>query len=65
MNYMQAIQPNLLEPSFTRALTDSGLAPLRRTELRELQLNLGKLCNQACNHCHVDAGPKRSEIMTV
>ena len=29
-----------------------------------LQVNLGKLCNQACRHCHVDAGPKRTEIMT-
>lgn len=29
-----------------------------------LQVNLGKLCNQACRHCHVDAGPKRKEIMT-
>jgi len=30
----------------------------------ELQMNLGKLCNLACHHCHVDAGPKRTEIMT-
>jgi len=29
-----------------------------------LQVNTGKLCNQACHHCHVDAGPKRTEIMT-
>lgn len=29
-----------------------------------LQVNVGKLCNQACQHCHVDAGPKRTEIMT-
>jgi len=29
-----------------------------------LQVNMGKLCNQACKHCHVDAGPKRTEIMT-
>lgn len=29
-----------------------------------LQVNLGKLCNQACLHCHVDAGPNRTEIMT-
>jgi len=27
------------------------------------QVNVGKLCNQACHHCHVDAGPKRTEIM--
>ena len=41
-----------------------GLAPLRRAPLRELQVNVGWLCNQACNHCHVDAGPKRTEIMS-
>lgn len=29
----------------------------------ELQINLGKMCNLACHHCHVDAGPKRTEIM--
>ena len=29
-----------------------------------LQVNVGKLCNQACSHCHVDAGPKRTEIMS-
>lgn len=51
-------------PSFTRALYDQGMGPLRRDRLRELQVNVGRLCNQACNHCHVDAGPKRTEIMT-
>lgn len=40
------------------------MAPLSRAPLTDLQVNLGKLCNQACNHCHVDAGPKRTEIMT-
>jgi len=38
--------------------------PLRTGRLTCLQVNLGKLCNQACKHCHVDAGPKRTEIMT-
>ncbi len=50
--------------SFTRHLRTHGLGPLRRASLSELQINLGRLCNQACNHCHVDAGPKRTEIMT-
>jgi radical SAM/Cys-rich protein len=36
---------------------------LRRAEPRTLQVNVGKLCNQACHHCHVDAGPRRTEIM--
>ncbi|MEP9409915.1 MAG: arsenosugar biosynthesis radical SAM protein ArsS [Candidatus Brocadia sp.] len=36
---------------------------LRRKTLKTLQINVGKLCNQTCTHCHVDAGPKRTEIM--
>ena len=40
-------------------------APLRTFFPNCLQVNLGKLCNQACKHCHVDAGPKRTEIMTL
>ncbi|MBI3574718.1 MAG: arsenosugar biosynthesis radical SAM protein ArsS [Gammaproteobacteria bacterium] len=36
---------------------------LTRAPLQALQINVGKLCNQACHHCHVDAGPKRTEIM--
>jgi radical SAM/Cys-rich protein len=50
-------------PSFGEILKRHGIGPLKRTSLAELQVNLGKLCNQACNHCHVDAGPKRTEIM--
>lgn len=34
-----------------------------RETLETLQVNVGKLCNQACLHCHVEAGPKRTEIM--
>ncbi len=36
---------------------------LKRNSLKILQVNIGKLCNQACHHCHVEAGPKRTEIM--
>ena len=49
---------------FARALADSGLFPLRATGIRVFQINVGKLCNQTCRHCHVDAGPDRPEIMT-
>jgi radical SAM/Cys-rich protein len=38
--------------------------PLRHTRTEILQLNLGKLCNLTCVHCHVNAGPRRKEIMT-
>jgi len=41
-----------------------GLAPLHATGITVFQINVGKLCNQTCRHCHVDAGPDRSEIMT-
>ncbi|HLF24335.1 MAG TPA: radical SAM protein, partial [Burkholderiales bacterium] len=50
--------------SFRRTLARHGIPELRRARLRELQVNVGRLCNQACQHCHVDAGPKRTEIMT-
>ena len=37
---------------------------LRRSRPEILQVNVGKLCNLTCMHCHVNAGPKRKEIMT-
>lgn len=37
---------------------------LRRKRLQTLQVNLGYLCNQSCKHCHVNAGPNRTEVMT-
>ncbi|MGD9721445.1 MAG: arsenosugar biosynthesis radical SAM (seleno)protein ArsS [Pirellulales bacterium] len=49
---------------FDRVLARHGLYPLRATGIEILQINLGKLCNQTCRHCHVDAGPDRREIMS-
>ena len=48
---------------FARKLADGGL-PLRHTRTHVLQVNVGKLCNLTCVHCHVNAGPKRKEIIT-
>ncbi|HWY07239.1 MAG TPA: hypothetical protein VNY24_10290, partial [Candidatus Acidoferrales bacterium] len=48
---------------FADTLRRNGMAELLRAETTTLQINVGKLCNQACHHCHVDAGPKRTEIM--
>ncbi|WP_424946949.1 arsenosugar biosynthesis radical SAM (seleno)protein ArsS [Candidatus Spongiihabitans sp.] len=48
---------------FNQALKAHNHFPLRRAALSELQINVGYLCNQACAHCHVDAGPKRTEMM--
>ncbi len=50
--------------SFASKLRDIGLLPLRPTDISVLQVNVGKMCNQVCKHCHVDAGPDRTEIMT-
>jgi trk system potassium uptake protein TrkA len=38
--------------------------PLRPSSLEIFQVNFGKMCNQVCSHCHVDAGPDRTEIMS-
>lgn len=51
-------------PLFTEKMETLGFAPLRPTQLDTLQVNVGKMCNQTCKHCHVDAGPDRKEIMT-
>jgi radical SAM/Cys-rich protein len=58
------LQPGVRFRPFEAALVDSGLAPLRAQGLRVFQMNLGKLCNQTCKHCHVDAGPDRREVMS-
>ncbi|MGR9046431.1 MAG: arsenosugar biosynthesis radical SAM (seleno)protein ArsS [Gammaproteobacteria bacterium] len=45
-------------------LLDSDFPRIRRGRLQTLQMNLGYLCNLSCTHCHVNAGPKRTELMT-
>ncbi len=45
-------------------LLNTDFPPIKRSVLETLQVNLGYLCNQQCLHCHVDAGPRRKEIMT-
>ncbi len=55
--------PTLLQLNhFDQALAACG-TPLQRSRPEILQLNIGKLCNLTCSHCHVNAGPKRKEIM--
>jgi radical SAM/Cys-rich protein len=51
------------EFGFEAELRRHGLAPLTRVAPSTLQVNVGKVCNQACHHCHVDAGPARTETM--
>lgn len=49
---------------FAELLRVHGWNGLSRASIDTVQVNVGKLCNQACHHCHVDAGPKRTEIMS-
>jgi radical SAM/Cys-rich protein len=49
--------------SFDEKLAAHGFE-LRARAVETLQVNVGKLCNQACKHCHVDASPRRTEIMS-
>ena len=48
---------------FDEKLRLAGLYPLLPTAPEILQVNVGKICNQTCRHCHVDAGPDRREMM--
>ncbi|MBX3250628.1 MAG: arsenosugar biosynthesis radical SAM protein ArsS [Myxococcales bacterium] len=53
-----------LAREFDEAIGAAGLGPLRAAAVEVLQINVGKLCNQTCRHCHVDAGPDRREVMS-
>ena len=57
-NFLSKITP------FDQSLKTNDLYPLISTGITNLQINLGKMCNQACTHCHVNAGPNRDEMMT-
>jgi len=49
---------------FKDKIAETNQFPLIPSKLEILQINLGYMCNQVCEHCHVDAGPDRKEIMT-
>lgn len=49
--------------SFAQKLEETDLFPLKPLQIETMQINMGKMCNQVCKHCHVDAGPDRKEIM--
>lgn len=49
---------------FESKLDEIGLYPLKPTGIDIFQINVGYMCNMTCKHCHVDAGPDRTEIMT-
>lgn len=54
---LQSNPANLAVTNFSKKLS----APLNKNQINVLQINLGKRCNLACSHCHVEAGPKRTE----
>lgn len=62
-NQLRLIEEANITP-FADKLDEIGLFPLKTKALDTLQINLGKMCNQVCEHCHVDAGPDRKEIMS-
>ena len=62
LNDLGIVQP--LEPrGFGETLGRRGLAPLTRGPVTTLQINVGWRCDLACTHCHVEAGPNRTEMM--
>ncbi|HNG45080.1 MAG TPA: radical SAM protein, partial [Elusimicrobiota bacterium] len=50
-------------PNFAARLSTAGLPPVTALRVDTLQVNVGRVCNQTCRHCHVDAGPDRREAM--
>lgn len=50
-------------PSFSDKLSAMSASPLVSRSIDVLQVNVGKVCNQTCRHCHVDAGPDRRESL--
>lgn len=55
-------EPSIVEP-FSLALARHG-QELTRGVTTTLQINVGLRCNQACHHCHLEAGPDRREMMS-
>lgn len=49
-------------PDFESKFTDPAVA--ETDAMNVLQINVGRLCNLACKHCHVEAGPNRTEVMS-
>jgi len=60
----QSVRASVNRWDFDGRIREAGVDELRAAHVQTLQINVGKLCNQACLHCHVEAGPKRTEQMT-
>ena len=65
VSHLAAVEvDDALGGDFNRHLEGAGLHPLTSTGIEIFQINVGRVCNQTCSHCHVDAGPDRTEDMT-
>ncbi|MDM8554940.1 arsenosugar biosynthesis radical SAM protein ArsS [Desulfococcaceae bacterium HSG7] len=53
----------MLKKHFAEALRENNMLPLMVTPMETMQINVGKVCNMSCTHCHVGAGPDRKESM--
>ncbi len=62
---LKVLAQSTAHPPFEMQLDQAGLSPLCATGITVFQINVGKLCNQTCRHCHVDAGPDRLETMSL
>ncbi|MBL0312126.1 MAG: arsenosugar biosynthesis radical SAM protein ArsS [Holophagaceae bacterium] len=62
---LKTLEPLRAACAFDDLLAQRGLPPLSRRAVEILQINVGRYCNQACAHCHVEAGPLRTERMTL
>ena len=63
-NQIRFFEEDVLFTKFSDQLKDLDQWPLQPHQVEIFQINMGKMCNQVCAHCHVDAGPDRKEIMT-
>lgn len=61
---LDVLQHQQAHTAFSRKLAEAGIPALHTREVKIFQVNVGKMCNQVCGHCHVDAGPDRKEIMS-
>ena len=63
LRLLTEVAPDGAPLDFDAALHTAGWPKLDRAKLEIFQINLGKLCNMTCRHCHVDAGPDRTDAM--
>ncbi|WP_413431679.1 arsenosugar biosynthesis radical SAM (seleno)protein ArsS [Crateriforma spongiae] len=61
---LEGVSPGVPQPLFKQKLREHEIEPLTASGIQVLQINVGKVCNQTCTHCHVNAGPTRRESMS-